>query len=87
MGWHSSNQNKSRPNIKSDAFKKILWKEREREREDDAHYRIDFWWVFIDFYFSKKRWFNLDFSAREAKKFLLKKDKHVSACMSVLLGM
>ena len=61
---------------------------REREREDDAHYRIDFWWVFIDFYFSKKRWFNLDFSAREAQKnFCWKKKKHVSACMSVLLGM
>ena len=53
MGWHSSNQNKSRPNIKSDAFKKILWKE--REREDDAHYRIDFWWVFIDFYFFEEK--------------------------------
>ena len=84
MRWHWSNQNKSRPNIKSDAFKKILWKERERMMHI---IELIFDGYLLIFIFRRKGDLTLILVRGKKKNFLLKKDKHVSACMSVLLGM
>ena len=77
MRWHWSNQNKSRPNIKSDAFKKILWKERERGWCTLSNWFLMgiYWFLFFE-----ERWFNLDFECEGSKDFFFEKAKHASVC-------